>query len=408
MSIGRTPWAIGVQRRQVTGLGRFDLQARAGVSFDPGALVVVRQGSTLAEIPDPANPRTDLILMGTFVGTGLFTASATADTNGGALDTNNYPQKVTIQPLSSEGTGDFSTGTGTNQITSAMVDKPAFMVDNDTFYATDNNGTLSFGGWVGDVDATSGKVTIKHSSMLRMFWELYSAGEVTPSTTSDDTVAGVVTNLPAGSFSGGVWTATSAGAFPTQDTNVVAALGDKFIFPAGTLTTGTVSAANSGVYECTTLGASGVAAVFTRAARFGLGAVIKPKTRIYVGSNGGTSPAMGAIWGGTTWSTRPLTNKLVVGTGDPQLVPDEVTVPVTLSNSTGSTTIVPINANTPVGVSCAVTGGTQAVGTIAFGTLVAPTVGGVGTGTVNVVALKTAYIQNTTADSSVLAVTVRQ
>lgn len=358
MAISRTPHAIGEQRHHRVGLGRFSMQPRAGVAFDPGALVVARIGSVLGEIPDPASPRADLVLIGTFVGTGVFTASSTADALGGSLDTSGKPETITVEPLSGEGTGDWNTGTSTHQITIADRDAPAFIYDNNTFYRDDLGGTLSFGGWVADV-LDNGKVMIKHSAQLRVLYELYSAGQATPGFTSDDDVSYAMTNLPAGTFADGVWTATATGAISTtQDGLTVApAAGDKVMFPPGTLTTLSVSAANSGPYECVTAGATGVKAVYKRTARFAHGSIIKPGTKVRVTLGGATT------FSGTTWRCDPTTALKVVGTDDPVMFPERVTVQKTLSSGTATISTVPLRAAGKFGVHIDYNGGTPAATT---------------------------------------------
>ncbi len=358
MSISRTPHAIGETRRSRVGLGRFSLQPRAGVSFDPGALVVSRNGSVLGEIPDPAAPRADLVLIGYFVGTGVFTASSTADASGGSLDVSGAPETITVEPLSGEGTGDWLTGTSTHQITSADRDAPAFIYDNNTFYRDDLGGTLSFGGWVSDV-LDNGKVMIKHSAQLRVLYELYSAGQAPPGFTADDSVSYVMTNLPAGTFADGVWTATSTGALnTTQDGLTVApAAGDKVIFPPGTITTLVVSAANSGPYECVVAGATGVKAVYKRTARFAHGAIITPGARVRVTLGGATT------FSGTTWRCDPTTAIKVVGTDDPVMFPERVIVQKTCSSGTATIATVPLRAAGKFAVHIDWNGGTPAATT---------------------------------------------
>jgi len=373
VSISRTPHAVGASRRNRVGLGRFYMQPRAGVSFDPGALVVARYGSVLGEIPDPSAPRPDLVLIGTFVGTGVFTASSTADANGGSLDAHGAPETITVEPLSGEGTGDFATGTSTHQITSAHRDAPAFMYDNDTYYPDDLGGTLSFGGWVGDV-LDNGRVMIKHSAQLRVLYELYSAGQATPGSTSDDDVRTVATSLPAGTFSGGVLTLTATGAFSTAQDGVTLAVGDKFIIPVGTITTLVVSAANSGVYEVTSLGATGVSASFTRTARWAQGAIIKPGTRVRVGGEP-------TIFHGTTWRAEPVTAAKVVGTDDPLLFPERVIVQKTCSSGTASIATVPLRAAGKFSVLCDYNGGTPAATTTSIQAST-QTPGGIGTASI--------------------------
>ncbi|MGE5202385.1 MAG: hypothetical protein ACM3O6_10010 [Acidobacteriota bacterium] len=354
---------LGTRRRQRTGLGSISVQPRGGVTFLPGCIVVRRIGSLLAEIPLAASPRTDLIVLGYWnpVGPGAYVSSSTSvDSNGGEIDADGNKTSITISPLSASGTEDFATAaSGANQITSSMVDQPAFVYDDDTYYATDNSGTLSFGGWVVDVDNVSGRVVIKNSEQLRQLYELYSAGQATPGYTSDDSVSYAMTNLPAGTFADGVWTATATGAISTtQDGLTVApAAGDKVMFPPGTLTTLVVSAANSGPYECITPGATGVKAVYKRTARFAHGAIITPGTRVRVTLGGATT------FSGTVWRCDPTTAAKVVGTDDPVMFPERVIVQKTCSSGAATIATVPLRAAGKFSVTCDYNGGTPAATT---------------------------------------------
>jgi hypothetical protein len=398
---------IGTMRHFRVPGGMIWRQARVNTTYRPGSVCCARVGSEHAEVPLSASPRTDLLTLGCYEGITLFTSSSTDDGTGGALDASGNPQMVAIRPGP---VGWFATGSGANQITAVNQDEPCFWLDDNTAVLTDMGGTLSFAGFVDQVRSPDGAVLVRCDENSRVLFELFSAGESNPTGTSDDTVAGVITNLPAGAFVAGVWTATATGAMPTQDVNITAiSVGDKFIVPAGTLTTGVVSAANSGVYECTVAGAVGVKAVFTRTARFAQNAFITPKTSIKVGAPIAANGTMGAQWGGTRWSTRPATQGLLVGTGDPQVVPDSVTVAVSLALSTAAITSVPINNSTPVGVACSTPiGGTPQAATIAYGIIAAPTAGGVGAGTVTVDALSAFGTKNTSTDTAHLLVTITQ
>jgi hypothetical protein len=360
MALSRTPWPIGLQRRQTEGLGRFELLTAPGISYDPGALVICPAGSVLAQIPNPAAPSPAARLMGTFVGTTLFTSGSSTDpATGGAIDPNTgQTQKITVQPLSSEGTADFATGTGANQITAANIDDPAYIYDNDTFYPTDLGGTLPWGGFVGDVDP-NGRVTIKHSSSLRSFWEMYSAGQATLGATSDGSASYCMTNLPAGSFSGGVWTATATGAISTTQDGLTVSpvVGDIVIFPPGVLGSLTVTGPQSGPYECVVPGATGVKAVYQRPAKFAHGATITPGTKWKVTLGGATT------FSGTTWRCDPTTAAKVVDTDDPVMFPERVVVQKTCASGTATIATVPLRAAGLFSVTCDFNGGTPAATT---------------------------------------------
>jgi len=321
---------LGVFRNSRVPGGIVSLQARPSVAFRPGSIVGHRIGSELAEIPLSASPRTDLIFDGYFVGQQLFTSSSDVDGGGGAVDADGNPQMVTIEPGY---LGWFHTGSGVNEIKADNIDAPCFVYDDDTLYLTDLNGTLSFGGFVDDVSA-EGLVRVRMTEQSRTLYSLFSAGEATPGATSDLGARAVATSLPAGSFSGGVYTATANGAMGTQD-GVTMAVGDILFLPAGTLTTLVVSAANSGPYEITALGAGGAKIVLTRPARWADGAIITPESTVRVGGEG-------TLFKNTRWPAGPATAAKIVGTDDPVMYPDKVTQAVVLVAGHKVVTNVPI------------------------------------------------------------------
>lgn len=390
----------GAPRHTETGRGPSFLQPKPSLVFSPGELVVRRVGSMLAELVSASAPRSDLILMGTFVGTYDYTAPSTSDDGGGAVDADGSKSSIAVAPLSASGTGWFSTGTGAHKITAAHVDKPAFMYDGDTYYADDMDGTLSFGGWVAGVDSNTGKVLIKHSEQLRQLFELYNLGNATAGETEDLYARAVATSLPAGTFSGGVLTLTATGAFSTAQDGVTLEVGDIVNLPLGTITTLTVSAANSGPYQVTSLGATGVSATFARPAKWAHGATIKPGSCVRVGGEG-------TLFRGSRWFADPATADKVVGTDDPILYPEKVTQSVTLSSSAAAVANVPIRSATKSHVVASlVTAGGTTTSTVGYGIVAAPTPGGIGTATTTVNALASGGGKNGTADQSVLAVTI--
>lgn len=114
-------------------------QAAAPVIIRKGALVCKRKGTNLAEIPESANPRTDLIPVGI--------AQCTVDMTGvsdGALSV----------AVCGGGWRDFDTGAGANEITSSAIGSLAYMYDDNTLYATSLSGTLSAFGPVMFADVT--------------------------------------------------------------------------------------------------------------------------------------------------------------------------------------------------------------------------------------------------------------
>jgi hypothetical protein len=374
-------------------------QPRASQVFQPGSAVVHRIGVALGEVP---SARTDLVSLGTFVGLITFTASSTADANGGALDPITLlPQKITIEPFNR--TGYFVSATGADLITYQLVDEPCFWIDDDTLAATDGGGTRSFAGYVEDVIATgpwAGYVVLRSSAEIRALYELYSAGQGTPGTTSDGAARLVTTNIPAGAFSGGVWTATATGAFPTQD-GVAGplAVGDVLVFPLGTITTQVVAAADSGPYECAVVGATGVKAVFVRPTWFANGAKIRPHTTVRVGGEG-------TNYKHTAWVAKPATAAKVVGTDDPLMFPSEMIIPLTCSSGTATTALCPLRGAGLFAVLVDFTGGSPAATTT---NVVASTQTPGGIGTASIVIQEQAHLGTLVATGSATAtVNVRQ
>ncbi len=345
------------------------LQSRPSVVYRPGSIVCHRVGSKLMEVPLAASPRTDLIVCGIFVGLSKFTASSTTDSGGGAVDADSVPEQITGRP----GTlGTFATGSGANEIKAVNVDQACFLYDDDTVYLTSLNGTLSFAGFVDGV-GEDGRVYVRMGENDRTLAPLFSPGESVPGFTSDDSARAVATDIPAGAFAAGVWTATATGAIGTQD-GLTIALGDKVIFPLGTLTTQAVSAANSGPYECTVVGATGVKAVFSRPARFQHGDVITPGTTVTVGGEGTT-------YKNTKWIAKPATAAKVVGTDDPLMFPAEMIVALTCSSGTANTAVVPLRAAGLFYVGIDYTGGTPAATTTSLQAST-QTPGGIGTASI--------------------------
>jgi hypothetical protein len=394
MSLASLP--LGKSRTSRVPGGMISRQARISQAFKPGSICAARVGSEHAEIPSSSSPRNDLLVLGVYEGNAAFTSGSVDDGTGGATNADGSPAMVQIRPGIF---GDFQTGTSTNQILAKHVDQPCFMYDDDTVYLTSLSGTLSFAGFVDSVNA-DGTVRVRMGEDQRVLYELYNASGLSPSATSDDTVRAVATSFPAGTFSGGVLTLTATGAFSTAQDGVTLAVGDKFILPAGTITTLVVSAANSGPYEVTSLGATGVSATFTRPARWTHGATITPETKIKVGGEG-------TLFKGTTWTADPATATKVVGTDDPVLYPDRVTQQVTLASSTVTITNVPIKSASKSNVltTLAAAGGTQ-TSTVAYGPIVAPTPGGIGTASLVIDAIASGQTKNGTADTSTLNVTI--
>lgn len=340
----------------------------ASTNFFPKGLVAHRVGSDLVEHPDPLNPRTDLVVMGIVQANAVFVSGTTTDSGGGALDANGGAQSLLVETGI---IGWFDTGTSTHKITNAMVDQVCFLFDNNTLYADDLGGTLSAAGYVAQVRA-DGKVKLRIDPSVYLVNQ-----EASPLVTSEDSVSYAMTNLPAGAFVNGVWTATATGAISTtQDGLTVApAVGDKVLFPPGTLTTQVVTAAQSGPYECVVPGATGVKAVYARTARFAHGAIITPGTKVKVTLGGATT------FSGTTWRCDPTTAAKVVDTDDPVMFPERVIVPITCASGTATISTVPLRAAGKFAVKADFTGGSPAATTTALEAST-QTPGGIGTASI--------------------------
>lgn len=375
--------------------GLISRQARISQTFRPNALCFARASSEHAEVPLSSAPRADLVVLGCYEGLSAFTSNSVDDGTGGATDaTTGRPQMVQIR----QGIGDnFATGSGSHQILAKHVDLPCYAYDDDTLYIDDLGGTLPFAGFV-DAVARDGTVSARFGEDQRVLFELFAAGQLVQGYTQDMAARAVATNLAAGSFSGGVLTATANGAIGAQD-GVTLAVGDIIILPAGTLTTLVVSAANSGPYEVTAVGAGGAKFVLTRPAKWAHGALIA-SSRIRVGGEG-------TLFKGTLWYSDPATAAKVVGTDDPILYPEKVIQTVVLSSSAAAITNVPIKSATKSNVHAALAavGGTT-TSTIGYGIIVAPTPGGIGTATTTVNAIASGGTKNGTSDTSSLIVTI--
>lgn len=269
-----------------------------------------------------------------------------------------------------------------------------FAVDNHTVGTSDLGGTLPLAGYVIDVPASGspeyGKV-------------LVAVGQARPDALDPELSASstafrarnVATNLAALTFTGGTFLANANGALGAQDgvTNVA---GDIIMIPAGTITTGVVSAANSGPWLLTSVGGSGKFSGI-RPDWWPHGGTTVPGSAINVGGEG-------TLFGGTRWPT--FSAAVVIGTSDPALYPEEVTQTVTLTSSAKAITNVPIRAaGSQVLCRLSAVGGTT-TSTVGYGTLVDPTPGGIGTATTTVNALASGMTKNGTSDTSNVTVTI--
>lgn len=286
----------------------------------------------------------------------------------------------------------------TNPITRAMLGRTfCFAVDNHTVGSSSIGGSLLLAGVPIAFDA-AGKVAVRFNTS-GILAGAFAESPYVGASGNDFRARNVATNLAALTFTAGSFSADANGALGAQDgvTNVA---GDTIIFPAGTITTGVVSAANSGPWVLTSVGAGG--AKFTG---------IRPDWY----PHGGTmrqdpiEVTAGTLFLGTRWKhyADTLTTALVIGTGDPKLMPEKVTQTVTLASSAATIANVPIFSATRSNVvaSLSAVGGTT-TSTIGWGIIVAPTPGGIGTASAVVNAIASGGTKNGTADTSVLLVTI--
>lgn len=257
----------------------------------------------------------------------------------------------------------------TNPITQAMIGVSyCYAVDNHTVGSSDVGGTLVLVGVPTELGSTAnghyGKVAVRIAAVTP-----YAAS--TAAAAAAFKARGVATNLEAGTFSAGSFTATADGAMATQDGLTVAA-GDVLLLPAGTLTTLVVSAANSGPYVVTSIGSASSKVTLSRPSWWAHGGVVPLGSSIDV--------AVGALFSGTRWAS--FADKAqTIGTNDPKLYPQKVTQQVTLSAGTKTISNVPILSTSRVGFSAALSGGTPAGTTTAYQKKLTSgvTAGGIGT-----------------------------
>lgn len=295
------------------------LYASPSSTYYPGGLVGHLPGSNLA-IPVTAGVSPDLIIVG-YTPDYLIT-SATVDGNGIALDADGIT-KLYVR-IEDGLLGYFDTGASAHAILDGNRDQPCWASDNNTLYLDNPGGLLPFAGIIHHVDADgSVHVWIRASSGAAA---LFAPAEAGVGATYDDSAAYVATSLPAGTFSGGVFTATTPGAFSTAQDGVTPALNDKVLVPPGVLGSLTVTAAQSGLYYFSNMGGSGVSMTLTRAPSWQYGATITPMTRIRI--------QFGTALGGTNWTAEPATASKKVGTDDPKLAPDRVIMSGLLASGT--------------------------------------------------------------------------
>ena len=147
---------LGALRDRTILPGLYCLQSRISTTFRPGSLVAHRLGSKLAEVPLSASKRTDLVIVGTFIGREKFAASSSDDGDGGSLDADGNPEQVQAE---GGAVGWFATGSGADEITDDDIGEACYAYDDDTLYLTDLAGTLSFAGLVHSV-RSDGRVKV--------------------------------------------------------------------------------------------------------------------------------------------------------------------------------------------------------------------------------------------------------
>jgi hypothetical protein len=291
----------------------------------------------------------------------------------------------------------------TNPVTASDIARNyCFIVDNHTVGASDGAGTRPLAGLplrLGSAaDSTTGKVAILAGG----------AGGVSPyasnpllamSNAAAFTARGVATNIAALTFAAdGTFEADANGALGAQD-GLTFVAGQTILLPAGTITTGVVSAANSGPYVLTSVGGASAKFAGRRPSWFADGATITPGIEINV--------AKGTLFGGTTWRSFADVSQ-VVGTNDPMLYPLKVTQQITLVAGTLTISNVPVFLAARLGFSCSgAIGGTAAATTTNFAIKASGgiTAGGIGTAAVIVEAQSVSdTIVNT--DVSVINVTL--
>lgn len=302
-------------------------RAKPSETYYGGWLVGRRRGSRVCEIPTSTTPHADMIIEGVceFIQSPPFTASATADSGGGAIDSVTQQQQ-NIRIVGAP-TGWFDTAaSGVNKITEDMLGLPAYAYDNNTLYATDGGGIYPRAGTIDRVDPR-GKVSLVFDATA----DDLAGGDLD----NEPTVRAVVTSLGAYTASAGTITVTATGALGTQDGITVAA-GDEVWLPEYTGTANAsvnVAAADSGPYEIVTLGATGVSAVLRRPAWWAHGAPMPLGAAVKI--------AEGTLFGRTVWDVGAAKGS-TIGTTDPAAYPRSVTRQVVLVAGHLAVTNIPI------------------------------------------------------------------
>lgn len=322
---------IGAIRETVSGVGPIILQARPSIIFRKGAIGVARIGSNLCEIPLSASPRTDLVALGVVRATNAYTSDATTDSGGGAIDANSNPEDITFD---NGVKGWFSTAaSGANKVTDQMRGQVGYVYDDDTIYATDNNGTLSAKVFIDSVRG-DGRVAVRFD-----YPRLGPTGAVLPSS-EVDTARVVMTSLSASYTGSGTGTLTGPAntAFPTQDGVTLGGsglvVGDTVFMPEGIANI--AADTDAGPWEILAPGSGSTAWVLQRPAWYKTGNAIGLGRTIQIGGEG-------TLWAGTRWRSDAAKGK-IIDTDAPAHWPVKVSKGVTNSGGTVTVTGLPVKS----------------------------------------------------------------
>jgi hypothetical protein len=288
----------------------------ATIELFRGGLVAHRIGSKLAEVIDPAAPRSDLVIVGWADNYVRATTTAWSVDATIAADADDQPLTVNVKGDGWLGRG-FDSGAGVNALTANDVDAIVFAYDSNTLYKTDAGGTLSPAGRLACYDTVNSLATLdirapKIANLLNAVAAGGSGGVEVP--------RAVVTTLAANTVTAGVMTADAAGAFGTQDGVSTLVAGDTVFIQAGT--TNLDAAADAGPWEIQTLGTVSVAFVLRRPSWWAHGSPIKQSAQVRMSGEG-------TLYPGATWQSFAA-NTAVVGTDDPVMFADQVTQSIVL------------------------------------------------------------------------------
>lgn len=295
----------------------------ATIELFRGGLVAHRLGSKLAEIIDPAAPRSDLVIVGWADNYVRCTTTAWSSDATIAADADDQPLTVNIKGDGWIARG-FDVGAGVNALTANDIGRVVYAYDSNTLYKTDNGGTLSPAGTLACFDTVDGLASLDIRSPS-------AAVIANASGSARETPRAVVTTLAANTVTAGVMSYDAVGAFAVQD-GVTCVVGDTVFVQAGT--TNLDAAADAGPWEIQTLGTASVIHVMRRPSWWAHGSPIKQSAQVVIGGEG-------TLYPGSTWQSFAA-NTAVVGTTDPAMYPDQVTQQKTLVAGTTTISNVPV------------------------------------------------------------------